>query len=333
MSMGWSEIGWWALLVGGLAGTAMYSGVETGVYCLNRVRLRLRAAHGPRRESARIISRELEHPERMLGANLIANLVCGDMAATAASRLLANAGYSDWFIILANVAVFTPVFFVLVESVPKELFRIEADRATYRFAWVLPLTRWVLTALLVLPLVRALTAAAARLVGGEREVGLERSAIERVASLVRDSAGSGAVSEAQAGLVDRALRFQRGMVGEEMVPWSDVHTVGEDATLGQLREAIERSGEAYVPVLSGRGGRSASVVGVVWHADAILRAGQSVRSMVVAPARVTPRTPLPEAIARLKGAAAPVAIVEEGERAVGLVTMDDLVGPLVGRED
>jgi len=53
---------------------------------------------------------------------------------------------------------------------------------------------------------------------------------------------------------------------------------------------------------------------------------------VLSPARLTPRTPLPQAIAMLKSAAAPVGIVEDGGRAIGMVTMDDLVGPLVGGE-
>jgi Mg2+/Co2+ transporter CorB len=59
------EIVWWVVLVAGLAGTAIYSGVETGLYCLNRVRLRLRVEKGPRQNAARTVEKELREPERM----------------------------------------------------------------------------------------------------------------------------------------------------------------------------------------------------------------------------------------------------------------------------
>jgi CBS domain containing-hemolysin-like protein len=340
LSTNWEEASWWIALVLGLLGTAAYSGVETGLYCLNRVRLRLRSTHGPRRRAARTIAREMEQPERVLAANLVANLICGDMAATAASRLMAMHGYGDLEIIAANVAIFTPVFFVFVESVPKEVFRIDADRATYRFAWLLPVTRRVLTWTLVLPCVRAIAGVATRLAGGGSEGGLESSARERVASLLRDSAGKGALSESQAGLVDRAMVFQRRTVGDEMQAWNDVAIMPEEGTLGQLREAIERSGSTYVALVASRGAgsresgqRRAMVVGVVWHGDAYLRTGRSVRSMAAEPARLTARTPLPEAIALLKSAEAPVGIVEEGGRPIGLVGMDDLVEPLFAEKD
>jgi CBS domain containing-hemolysin-like protein len=262
------------------------------------------------------------------------------MAATAASRLMAMRGYGDGAIIAANVVIFTPVFFVFVESVPKEIFRIEADRLAYRFAWLLPVTRWVLTATLVLPVVRVIAKAAARMAGEQGEGGLERTARERVASLIRDSAGTGALSESQAGLVDRAMAFHAKRVGDEMQPWGEVAIVPEEGTLGQLREALEKSGSSYVALVASRGAgaretanRRAMVVGVVWHGDAYLRTGQSVRSMAAEPARLTARMPLSEAIAKLKSAEAPVGIVEEGGRPIGLVGMDDLVEPLFAVEE
>lgn len=326
----WLEhVVWWAALVIGLAGTTLYSGMETGLYCLNRVRLALRAAHGPRRWSARVIDREMSQPERMLGANLIANLICGDMAATGAARLMAMAGYSDTAIIVANAIILTPVFFVMVESVPKELFRVEADRATYRFAWLLPATRWALTVVPALPLVRGLTEVASRLLGGRGDAGLEQSARERVASLIKDSAGTGALSESQATLVDRALAFRQRAVSREMQAWSEVATIEAGASLGELREAVERVGARFVAVVEGDGPRRGHVIGMIWHADAYLRAEVPVRQMMFEPARLTPRTPLPEAMATLRQRRVAVGVVEDGGRPVGLVTMDDLIEPLL----
>src|SRR5688572_4364372 len=112
---------WWAAVVVGLAGSALMSGLETGIYRLNRVKLELRAVRGPRAWNARLLKREVEHPERLLATNLIANLFFADTAATGASALLEGWGYSDASIILINAAILTPVFFVFVESIPKEV--------------------------------------------------------------------------------------------------------------------------------------------------------------------------------------------------------------------
>lgn len=328
----WLTVLWWSLLIFGLMGTALLSGLETGMYCLNRARLALRVAYGPRRPAAITLERELRHPERLLAGNLIANILCGDLAATGASNLMADAGYSESAVIAANVLILTPVFFVLVESVPKELFRLEADRLTYRFAWLIPLIRWTLTVIPALPLVRVLADTLGRLVGSAGEGGLERSARERVASLIKDTAGQDVLSTSQVGLIDRALEFQDRVVTDEMTPAAQVAVIREDGTLGQLREAIETRGATYVPVMasaSREGPRQPRVLGVIWHADAYLRPEVPIRSLMVEPARLTPRMPLPEAMAALRRATAPVGIVEDAGRPVGMVTMDDLVAPLV----
>src|SRR5262249_17825593 len=151
----WEEIGWWLLFGVGLMGTALYAGLETGLYFINRVKLEVRAARGPRKAAARVLRAELEHPERLLATNLIRTTVFGGVAATGASELLHAWGYADTSVIAVNVAVLTPLLFVFAETAPKELFRLEADGLTYRFARVLAVTRAVLGAVGALRLVRA----------------------------------------------------------------------------------------------------------------------------------------------------------------------------------
>src|SRR5204863_2201659 len=138
----------------------------------------------------------------------------------------------DGAIIAINAAILTPVFFVFLETIPKEMFRLEADHLTYAMAGVLVGTRTVLTWLGVLPLVRLVVGWVGRLIGGEGEAGLARSARERLATMLKDS-GAGTISESQAGLVDRALLFQETRVGDEMVPWSRVRVIPADWTREQ----------------------------------------------------------------------------------------------------
>lgn len=338
-----AQAGWWAAVVVGLIGTALLSGLETGVYRLNRVKLELRAVRGPRAWAAGLLKRETEHPERLLASNLVMNIFFGDLAATGASALLAARGYSDTTIVLINAAILTPVFFVFVESIPKELFRLEADRLTYRFAPFLVAVRVLLTYTGVLWLVRHLSSAVTRLVGGEGEKGLESTARERVATMLKETAATGVLSESQAGLVDRALAFRAIPVVEEMVPWSDVRSVPVEWDRATALRMLARTRFTYYPLVERRGvGGAGRVVGVLRYQDLFLRPEATPVQLAKEPARLPPRTPLREAVLSLRRAGAMVGIVEEGGeggggggggewgRPVGLVTMADLVDPLMG---
>lgn len=324
---------WWCAMAVGLVGTAVLSGLETGIYRMSRVKLEVRAHSGPYQRAAKLLKRETAQPERLLAANLIANIFFGDLAATAASNLMSARGYSDITIILVNILIFTPIFFVFVESVPKELFRLEADSATYRLAPVLTAARVLLTYTGILPLVRLMTDAAARIIGGEGEAGLAQSGRERLATLLKDTAegetGNATLSESQARLVDRAMEFGTTQVADEMQPWPRVRAVQASWSRASVNALLAREPHSYLPVVERDQAGRARVTGVMSAQDLYLHPDRPLARLVLEPARLPPRMSLREAVAVLRQAAAPVGIVEEGGRPVGLVTMSDLIEPLL----
>lgn len=325
------QVLWWCAFLAGLIGTAVFSGLETGLYFLNRVKLEVRAAHGPRRRAARMLKREIERPQRLLASNLIANAVCGDLAATAASELLAARGYPEGAIVAINAALLTPVFFVLLETIPKELFRLESDRLTYSLAWVLSATRTLLTAVGALAVVRAAVRFAGRILGGEADAGLAATARDRIITMLKDTTAAGVLSESQAGLLDRAVAFQQTLVGEEMTPWARIRTIPGDWSREQAARLLAREPHSYWPILERKPGASSPrVLGVLRHQDLFLRPGAPPAALALQPARLPARMRLPEAVQRLRDAQAPVGIIEDGGRPIGMVTMADLVEPLTG---
>ncbi len=324
----WQEAGWWALTLAGLLGTGLYAGLETGLYFVNRIKLEVRAVHGPRRRGAMRLRRELEHPERVLATNLIGTILFSDLAATGAAELLHAWGYSDGAAIAVNVAVLTPLLFVFCETVPKEMFRLEADRLTYTFSRALSGPGMLLTWVGVLPLVHALVWAAPRLIGCEAEAGLALSARERIATMLKESAATGALSESQAGLVDRALAFQRMTAADAMTPWAEVRTVPADWSRDQVIRLLSREGAAALPVVER--GSVLRVVGMLRFEDGFLRAAGNALALAGPAVRVPARMTLPEAAMRLRESDAGAAIVEEGGRVIGLVTLADVMEPLLG---
>lgn len=317
---------WWTLALAGLAGSALCSGLEIGAYTVNRVRLAVRASRSPADTPARVLRAELERPERLLATLLIANNGFNYLGAAGVTAILAGAGLSEGATILVNAVVLTPVIFVFGESLPKEVFRLEADRLTYRLAFVLRGFRWVLTAALILPLVRLFAHATARLLGGEPEVALTGNSRDRVAALLKEGATHGMLSESQADLVDRALSFYRTTVRDEMIPWAQVRIVHADRDRAAALRAIGADPASRFPVADRRG----RVVGVLRQVDLYLRPGPSVSELMEPPLRVAPGLSVREALRRMQDAGVDLAVVESADRPIGIVTAKDMVEPLTG---
>lgn len=316
---------WWGLALFGLAGSALCSGLEIGVYTVNRVRLAVRAARAGSGASARVLRNELEHPERLLATLLIANNAFNYLGAAGITAILVGAGLSELATIVLNAVVLTPVIFVFGESLPKEVFRLEADRLTYRLAFMLRVFRWILTAALVLPLVRLFAHATARLLGGEPEVALTGSSRDRVAALLKEGASHGMMSESQADLVDRALVFNRTTVRDEMVPWAKVRTLSADLDRAAAVRAVGAHPASRFPVVDRRG----NVVGVLRQIDLHLRPEASLGDLLERPVRLAPEESARSALRRMREAGVDFALVEVSGRPVGIVTDKDLFGPLV----
>jgi CBS domain containing-hemolysin-like protein len=327
------QVMWWVVLLLGMVGAAIYSGLETGFYRLNRVKLEVRAERGPNRRAARRLKSECATPQRTLASTLVATIVAGDLAASGASNLLSGAGYSDGAVVLINVAVLTPVFFVFLESIPKELFRLEADSLMYRFAFLLTGARTVFTATGILPLVRRIAALILHRLGPEQGSELAYSGRERLATMIKDTAGereeAAPLTESQARLVDRALEFGRTSVADEMLPWLRVRTAQASWNRSTLVTLLAREPRSFLPVVERDAAGKVRVIGVLRNSDLFTRPDAPVSRLILEPARVPPRMSLREAIVKLGQAQATVGIVEEGGKPIGLISMADLIEPLL----
>ena len=86
---------------------------------------------------------------------------------------------------------------------------------------------------------------------------------------------------------------------------------------------------AFVPVVERGGGR---VVGVLRFQDVYLKPTPNLASLLLSPARLPRRMALAEAVVELRRAQAPIGIIEDGGRPIGMVSMADLLAPLTGIE-
>ena len=127
----------------GVVLSAVCSGIETGLYVINRVRLAVRAGRGD--AAAVRMENEIERPERLLSTLLILNNAANYAGNLGVALFLSVWSLSTGSVIVLNTLLVVPLLFVFAETVPKDLFRIHADRWLPRFSGVMSISRMVLT--------------------------------------------------------------------------------------------------------------------------------------------------------------------------------------------
>jgi CBS domain containing-hemolysin-like protein len=316
---------WWVVVILCVLASALCSGMELGVYSVNRVRLDLRAARTPPDTSARILRAELDKPARVLATLLISNNIVNALAAEGSTRLLGMAGHSTLVVAAITTFVLSPVLFIAGDALPKELFRVEADRLVPVLARPLRWVRVLLTLTGVVPLVQVFSTLLERVLKLPADAGGD--ARQRIALLLKEGVGHGVLSESQVTLVDRALAFHGVRVADEMTPWSDVKVLPLSGERSRLLEIIGTSRHAHFPSVD----RSGKVAGVIQQLDLYTQTKKSTQELVITVPRVRPSTPAREALAQLRQKRARLAIVEDASgRPLGIVTAKDLVEPLTG---
>ncbi|MBX3361972.1 MAG: DUF21 domain-containing protein [Phycisphaeraceae bacterium] len=317
------QIGWLSLAVVGLVGSSMWSGVETGCYTLNRVRLRIRSSRGDR--AATRLQRSLDRPDSLLATLLVGNNISNYLGALGATAFLGGLGYADSQIVLINTLALTPLVLVFCESLPKETFRRAADSLTYRFAAPLEAFTRLFTVLGVVPLVVTLGRTIGRMVG-LTSGGELSSSRERVAMLLKEGSVSGAISDAQSTLIDRATEFTRVTVRDEMIPWTKVRVIAINTPADQAVRAVVSAGHNAFPLVDASG----RLKGTARAIDVLLNPSTPIEQHRLPAVIVREEMRVVEALRLLQAAAQSLAIVERAGKPVGIVTVKDLVEPLVG---
>lgn len=310
----------------GIAGSAIASGAETGLYALNRVRLAVRA--GRRDPRAVGLRAELEHPDRVLSTLLLVNNIANYMGSFGVAAILSGFGFGPIGVVFLNTLIVVPLLFVFGETLPKDLFRTHADRWLYPLATPMRWTRWSLTICGLVPAVTMVGRAAARAFGTAS--GIDQAPRSRMAALLRESVMAGGMTSDQATLADRALAMDRLTVAQEMTPWRSVVRIAQTDGAKGLAKAASRTERSRLPVV----GADGAVVGTISVIQTLLNPEASIEELLKPVPTITASTRVLDALHDLRTDRRPMAIVVDDQtpeqRPIGVVTLKDLVEPLMG---
>lgn len=309
-----------------LVASAFFSGVETGLMSVSRVRLRRSpAAETSRGRRLRRLLRNLESPVMtcLVGNNLV-NVAFGALVTVLVTERLGEDGQG---LAVAIVAVVTMVF---GEIMPKALFREYPERMALA---TLPLFAVVMAALSpVLWVLRGYSRLWQRLLpaqaGSSRR--LDRGGL---AALMLAHTPPSSQERGFAQVLERFLQLAHRPLATLMRPLDAVVAVGPEATVAECLAVAARSGLSRLPVTREDG----SVLQAYVTARDLLflppeDAGEVVprrlwRPFVLVDARMTPY----EVFEELRGQGNQMAAVcDPAGNPLGLITLEDLIETVMG---
>jgi CBS domain containing-hemolysin-like protein len=229
--------------------SALFSGVETGSYMINRIRLRHRERE--RRKSAQVLSRLLGNSHVFIFTVLIGNNVAVFLLSKEVTDLYLSGGMESGRLLLGFIpwnaetaATLTLMFplFLLAEVGPKNLFRKKADELMYRLAGLMRLLVWGFY-----PITGPLTGLFHLLTHGMKDPGRELHRLSPDALREYFSVGEkeGLLTSHQSQMMDHVTSMHRISVRTLMTPFKKVPRLSDEATVADFKRLIARRGESY----------------------------------------------------------------------------------------
>jgi len=307
--------------------SGLFSGSETGLYCLNRLRVEL----GARAQQSRALRLErlLADEQGALSVILVGTNVANYLTTSAIAYLFAILiGMPGRDAELYTVALATPVVFVFGEVVPKNLFQLHADYLMGLASLPLSIAQRLCRATGIVGLLKGLAAGVNRLTGGV-DADVIATPRRRIASLLQEALAERDFGEEQSELVERVVQLSETPVHTVMVPRNRVTTIRAAADRKELIRIARRTGHARLPIFDARPGH---VVGTISVDDLLRRddwnsVGTQLQAVLSLRAHVTVAT----ALRSLQESRGDLAIVSDhGGRMLGIVTLTDLLEELVG---
>jgi putative hemolysin len=308
----------WFVLIFCLAASFVVSGTEAGILSLNRLRLRHLARQ--KDHAAVQLQQLLERPGRLM----VTALVITGLLNIVALVLLVNTlvGWFGWAGYFLTFVIGLPLFLLVVELLPKAIFRRVPYRELASLAVLLDVASTVLTPAIY---VGSLFAKSVLGLKRPREILVAREDLKYVTSEVERM---GMLSSIERQMIHNVVDFRSVKVSDVLISLSKVVTVRPEATIEQLVELSRRSGFDRYPVIDSAG----KIVGLVNVFDLLVDrpSAATVRHYVRRILTVQSHEQASVVLRRLR--ASPnnlAAVVDAAGNPAGIVSAEDLLNPLV----
>ncbi len=306
-----------------------FSGSEIALVNANKLKMHHRAKQGDR--GAQLVLKLFEKPDVLLGTTLVGTNISTVVLVTLGTMLMIRhfGSIGDLYAVL----LFTPLFLILGEVVPKSVYQQKSDEIA---PWVVYPLR--VFSMLFYPIVFIFSRVArlcARLVGGgktQQNVFITREQMRMIVEMADRGANVDIFDRVR---IKRAIRFADTTVGEAMIPVAEMTAINRNKKTHNAVTMVRRRGYNRLPVYSRN---TSNIIGVVtlttWDLMDPELKNRPLEELIKDAHYVSPYQSIDQLLPILRNREDHMAIVvDEFGSAVGMITMEDILEEVVGEID
>ena len=306
-----------------------FSGSEIALVNSDKLKMHHKANQG--HSGAKRVLKLFQTPDILLGTTLVGTNISTIILTTLGTMLMIRSfgQLGDLYAVL----LFTPLFLILGEIVPKSVFQQKSNEIAPVIVYPLRVF-----SILFYPLVFVFSRIArlcVRLVGGgkaEQTVFITREQMRMVVDMADRGANVDVFDRAR---IKRAIRFADTSVGEAMIPVADMTAINRNRDSRSAITLVRRRGYNRLPVYSRN---ISNIVGVVtlttWDLMDPELSNQPLEKLIKPVHYVSPYQTIDQLLPVLRNRDDHMAIVvNEFGSAIGMITMEDILEEVVGEID
>jgi CBS domain containing-hemolysin-like protein len=324
--MNWFEI--LLLMIFLLLLKGFFSGSEIALVNADKIKLHHKARQG--HKGARLALKMFETPDVLLGTTLVGTNIATVCLVTLGTVLMIEyfGRHGDLYAFL----LYTPLFLVFGEIVPKSVYQQKSDELA-------PILIYPLRAFSVLfyPIVYVFSRIArlgVRLTGGRAENNflITREQIRAVVDMADRGSDVGVFDRER---IKRAMRFADTTVGEAMVPVTEIVAINQNRDTRRAMQLVRRLGYNRLPVYSRNISNISGIVTLTtWDLMDPAMEDKPLAELIRPAHYVSPYQTIDQLLPILKQRDDHMAIVvDEFGSAIGMITLEDILEEVVGEID
>ncbi len=306
----------------------LMSGMEAGLFKLNRLRLKNLERSGDKR--AKLLSGYLDRPEQFLWTilvgNILANFIILCLTAFFLNKYFESTKILFW--ILYFVTIF--IFYLICDLMPKILFRSYANSLCLSMLYPFRVLYLCLS-----PAVWIITKTAHLIMqwtGGKSYTGKIFASREEIRYFMKDAHGG--LSGEEISMIERVLDLQNLTVKHLTIPLNKVSSVNLNTTVNESLSVFKGKGFSHLPVMRTQDNKT-TVAGIISLTDILYKENYNDNFKVahfVKPAIFfNENTKLEEALNKFQKSGRKIAIVLGLDKSeIGIISLNDILAFVFG---
>lgn len=316
-----------------IALSAFFSGAETGVYRISRLRIRVGMEEG--KKLYKILNKLFMNSQELIFSILIGNNLANFFASSIATALLISwlkkPDQAEYY----TTIILTPVLFVFGEVIPKNLFYFRSEKLLSKLSPILWFFYKMFSVIGLNKTLKFISDRSEKLFRISKFEGQTSNEIVKrhIEGILQDTKDEGYLSYIQKDIVKRVMNIFHVSITSVMVPFDRVDMVDVDISKAEFEQMFKKS--PYTRILVYENKRQ-NIIGYVNAYQAIcLEEEFELRKILNRIYRFTPNTAVIKALNKMHHKDLKMALIAKPRRdkhyiPLGIVTIKDLAEEITG---